>query len=125
VETTQGSPARTKVTDPFEGSDEIRLCVYRVPESEQRGGKPAGDFERGEVLPATRWAAIETALADAGPARDCATPAGRFALLRRADDRYGAIYVELDGCRRILVTPFDGGAQLAQAGDTLVKRLSG
>lgn len=50
--------------------------------------------------------------------------AGPAALLRTADDAGPTIYVELDACRRILLTPQFGVATRAQAGPTLVALLA-
>jgi hypothetical protein len=83
---------------------EVRLCVYRVPPQEQRTGKPAGTFERGGILPPQRWAAIAKAIVAAGPAHACNQAAGAFALLRRTDGTGGEVYVELDGCQRVLAS---------------------
>jgi hypothetical protein len=124
VETTQrgGDDWAAPGAEPLPGG-EIRLCIYRVPESEQRGGKPAGTFERGIVLSANRWASIKKALKQAGPARDCTTPAASFALLRSADGDGATAYVDLDGCRRILVTPLSGPPSLTQGDAALVRLL--
>lgn len=124
VETTQ--PGRTFATagaDPLAGATQVRLCLYRVPAKEQRTGKPAGDFERGGVLAPTRWLAIASTMRGAGPAAACDTPAGAFALLRRADDNGGEVYVELDGCRRIMTNTYDGPPRLQQADAALVALL--
>jgi hypothetical protein len=124
VQTTQGGGEWGVFgRDAFGDDGQIRLCLYRVPDSEQRGGKPAGDFERGSVLSAPQWATIREAMRKAGPARDCTTPAGRFALLRRTDDQFGEIYVELDGCRRIVMFPSNDRPSLAQADAALVQLL--
>jgi hypothetical protein len=93
---------------------EVRVCVYRVPVSERGADKPAGEFESGRPLPA--WPAVRRALATAGPAAACATPATRFAVLRPP---VGEIYVEGDGCRRLLP---DGGS-LQQAPPALLPLL--
>jgi hypothetical protein len=102
---------------------EMRLCLYQVPPSEQGSGKPAGDFERGGVLPAERWTALRTELLAAGPPAPCTAHASRFALFRRTDGRDGEVYVELDGCRRILYTPVEGGTALRQGGPALAAEI--
>jgi hypothetical protein len=110
--------------DPFLGGGyDVRLCVYRVPGSGRGGGKHSGDFDSGGLLPAGRWRAIAKKLAEAEPAEDCDRRAGRFAVLRRADESYGEIYVELDGCRRVLVTPVGISASLVQGDEALVRLL--
>lgn len=123
VETTTGrpgwpAPATVPAVEP------LRLCVYQVPASERGGGKPAGEFAYGGPLTPERQAAVLRALATAGPATTCVTPASRFAVLRPLDGTGGPDrYVELDGCRRILVVPATGGAQLGQGDVTLTELL--
>lgn len=110
--------------DPLAAAARVRVCVYGVPTSEQGGTKPAGRFERGGVLPQERRtvlaAAVTAAVTAAVAAPACATPAGRFAVVSPADGTAGALYVELDGCRRILVEPPGGGAWLGTADATLI-----
>jgi len=101
---------------------EVRLCVYRVPAGEQGTAKPAGTFEHGGLLPAQRRAEIGRALAAALPASDCAKHASRFAILMPIGTNNGEVYVELDGCRRILVPSADARSYLlAQGGDALTQ----
>jgi hypothetical protein len=121
VETSQGAATPGSIgPNLFTPQAQVRLCTYRVPDSEKGGGKPAGEFERGGVLPAPRWADIAAELRAAGPAPACATPAGRFALLRAVDSVGGEIYVELDGCRRIMLVTYPGRPALAAASQTLI-----
>ncbi|MEU7869209.1 hypothetical protein [Dactylosporangium sp. NPDC049140] len=81
----------------------MRLCLYRVPPSEQGSGKPGGDFERGGPLPDQRWTALRAELLTAGATPGpCTTHASRFALFRGPDGRGGEVYAELDGCHRLL-----------------------
>ncbi|MGI5238372.1 hypothetical protein [Dactylosporangium sp. CA-139066] len=88
---------------PFDPpKSDVRLCVYTVPASEQGSAKPAGTFERGGPLPAATWTALRSAMLPAGPARPCPAHASRFALFRPAADNGGEVYVELDGCYRML-----------------------
>jgi hypothetical protein len=108
---------------PFVAGAQVRLCAYRVPASEQGSGKPAGTFEHGGILATQRWAAIANALAAAGGVRECSTHAGRFALLR-SDGTAGEVYVELDGCLRIMATRGNGPPSFAQADAALVELLS-
>ncbi|MBM0231828.1 hypothetical protein JNW91_08130 [Micromonospora sp. STR1_7] len=124
VETTSGRPQPPPSAAAPTGGP-LRLCVYQVPASEQGGGKPAGDFVYGGPLPADRQAGVLRALAGARPAGNCATPASRFAVLRPLNGAGGPDrYVELDGCRRFLVVPPAGGAQLGQ-GDAALAALLG
>ncbi|MGI5211710.1 hypothetical protein [Plantactinospora sp. CA-290183] len=125
VETTIGSPTRAAVgADPLAGLAEVRLCGYRVPPGERGSAKPAGDFAYGEVLPARRRALIGAALSATGPARPCATSASRFALLGPVRGAGGEVYVELDGCQRILVST-DPGTRLGQGDPELAALLGG
>ncbi|KOX10889.1 hypothetical protein ADK66_06870 [Micromonospora sp. NRRL B-16802] len=102
----------------------LRLCVYLVPAHERGGSKPAGDFAYGGALPPDRQANILRALATTRPAKPCGTPASRFAVLRQLDGSGAESYVELDGCRRVLVTPLGGGSRLGQ-GDAALTALLG
>jgi hypothetical protein len=79
---------------------EVRVCFYRVPADQRGNGKPAGEFEKGGRLPAAKWTTVKREVAAAAPAAACATPATRFALVRLPA---GEIYVEADGCRRVLL----------------------
>lgn len=123
VETTSGRPGPpAPATSPVAGP--LRLCVYQVPASERGGGKPAGDFVYGGPLPPERQPGVLRALANRRAVADCATPASRFAVLRPLDGAGGPDrYVELDGCRRFLVVPPAGGAQLGQGDDALAALL--
>ncbi|GAB3944072.1 hypothetical protein [Micromonospora vulcania] len=103
----------------------LRLCVYQVPASEQGSGKPAGDFAYGGPLAPERQAAVLRALAGGRPAAPCTTPASRIAVLRPLDASGGLDrYVELDGCRRFLISPPATGPQLGQ-GDAALAELLG
>ncbi|WP_158566244.1 hypothetical protein [Micromonospora craterilacus] len=95
---------------PADDAD-VRVCVYQVPESEQGGGKPAGDFQSGGELAAGKWTAVKRELTAAGPAAACPTPASRFAVLHLP---IGFVYVEADGCRRALVEAGTGPSALRQ-----------
>ncbi|MFG2045415.1 hypothetical protein [Dactylosporangium sp. NPDC048998] len=109
---------------PFDPpKSEMRLCLYRVPPAEQGSAKPAGDFERGGVLPAQRWTELRQAMLGAGAPSACTAHASRFALLRPTDDTSGEVYVELDGCHRVLLTPGSGGAALRQGDTALADRI--
>ena len=78
----------------------VKACVYRVPPGERGSTKPAGDFTAGGALNAREWAAIRRALPSGTPARPCTAPSDRFAVLSTGGA--GEVYVELDGCRRVL-----------------------
>jgi hypothetical protein len=124
VETAQNSsPRGTTFAYPLAAARQIRLCAYRVPTSEQGSAKPAGTFVYGGVLTPDRRTSIEKSLVANRPVRVCSTPAGRFALLRSVDSIGGEVYLELDGCQRIMATAVNGPAALAQADAALVKLL--
>jgi hypothetical protein len=110
--------------DPLAAAPQVRACVYRVPESERGGGKPAGQFERGGILPMERRAVLTAAIKGTVAAPACTTPAGRFAVVASSDGAGGSVYVELDGCRRILVEPLEGGGWLGTADAALVAVLA-
>ncbi|MEV0809607.1 hypothetical protein [Micromonospora sp. NPDC050200] len=95
---------------PADDAD-ARVCIYRVPEGEQGDAKPAGEFESGGELPAARWTALRQELSTAGPAVTCSTPGSRFAVLHLPA---GLIYVEADGCRRVLIESGNGSGALRQ-----------
>ncbi|GAB3842993.1 hypothetical protein GCM10027610_054670 [Dactylosporangium cerinum] len=101
----------------------MRLCIYTVPASEQGSVKPAGTFERGGVLTAEAWTDLRRRMLDAGPIVPCTAHAGRFALFRPTGGGGGDVYLELDGCRRLM---FDGpaGSVFRQADATLTDRVS-
>jgi hypothetical protein len=89
----KGSPGAPAADDAT-----VSICVYRVPASEQGSGKPAGQFESGGKF--ANWAAVKRELAAATPAAPCTTPADRFAVLHTPA---GDVYVEADGCTRVLI----------------------
>jgi hypothetical protein len=114
-----------KGVNPFAGNVPIRRCVYRVPADQQGTFKPAGTFEDGGILPPDRLALIGQALAAAGPARACSTLGSRFAMLSPGSDRYPAVYVELDGCFRILLYSTASNTGVLAQGDAALARLLG
>ena len=124
VMTQDGSVTPGPIRELRVWADKLRVCVFAVPEAQKRSGKPAGDFVSGGSLAPARRDAVERALLAAGPAVPCDTPAGRFALVSRPDHMHGEIYVELDGCRRILVYPVDGKPLLAQGDAALAALLA-
>ncbi|MEU7905769.1 hypothetical protein [Actinoplanes sp. NPDC049118] len=77
----------------------VRLCIYQVKASGRDSEKPQGTFVSGGLLPPGRWAAVKRTLRTSGKAKTCTTPANRFA---RLETPRGDIYVELDGCRRLV-----------------------
>lgn len=126
VETSSGSGKVGALGgDPFAAATSVRLCVYDVPVAERGSAKPAGTFTHGGPLDATRRGALSALLGDAGPAAvGCHGEATRFALLQSVGGAQALVYVELDGCLRILGHSSDVTAPaLAQAGAALVGML--
>jgi hypothetical protein len=114
-------PPRRALPEPFPAGHQIRLCVYEVSKSEQG----TGNFVHGTVLPADRRTAIGRALRAAGPVASCSGPASRFALLWPTSGGDPETYVELDGCRRVMVVGgvlYPGGPVMAQ-GDAALAEL--
>lgn len=106
--------------EPF-GDDAVLSCTYAVAP----GAEGGGDFVRGGTLARDVSVEVARALA-ASPAatRSCATSSDRYVVLQPV--RGGReVYVELAGCRRVLV-PRDGGPPLlAEAEPALVRLLTG
>ncbi|WP_330186126.1 hypothetical protein KZZ52_40590 [Dactylosporangium sp. AC04546] len=110
----------------------VRLCVYAVPAGEQGSAKPGGQFDRGAVLPAATWAAIRAALPQPGSATAplqapaaCTVHASRFAMLAPATAAgTPQVFVELDGCHRVLYVPATSKPTLAQGSPDLVRLLT-
>jgi hypothetical protein len=96
-----GSPPPTSIiTYGLPWGMSVQLCVYRVPAAEQGSARPGGVFLTGTSLSLEQWRPISELLPGDARAKACTTPAGRFALLRLAETE--EIYVELDGCHRLL-----------------------
>ncbi len=111
-----GSAAPAGTADALAKASGGKVCVYRIDE---RGQTPSGSFLSGRALRGAEWAAVVRAL-DATPrlTAACATPGTRFAVvLTQGPD---PAYVELDGCRRVLLP---GGGGLRRAPDALVRLL--
>jgi hypothetical protein len=91
-------------TDPFTGKRPLRLCRYHVSASDRRSEKAQGDFVAGGLLPASQAEAVVRALLSSAVAvAGCNRRAETFALLWRSDQKSPQVYVELDGCRRVLI----------------------
>ncbi|HEX8631225.1 MAG TPA: hypothetical protein VF755_23955 [Catenuloplanes sp.] len=120
-----GGVTFNRLTDaPRWAGKQVRLCTYRVPAKEKGLGKPTGQLTRGAVLPADRTGEIEKALKAAGAARTCGKHASQFAVLAAADGSSETVYVELDGCQRILVDGPSGRPALGQGGAALTGLLN-
>ncbi|MEU4565031.1 hypothetical protein [Micromonospora sp. NPDC023956] len=100
---------------PFRSSDPVRLCGYRVSADKSGPADPVGDFAYGRTLSPQQRTSVERALTTLPPAADCVGSAHRFAVLANPNGVGGAVYIELDHCRRVLVSPLYGTPTLAQA----------
>ncbi|MEU8611744.1 hypothetical protein AB0C29_27540 [Actinoplanes sp. NPDC048791] len=117
---TKGEPA--VVPAGFDGPVQVRLCAYRVPADQQRTGKPAGEFASGRYLSEQQWAAVRKEVEAAAPAPACTSPASEFVVLHLGS---GQLYVERDGCRRLLAQAADGRDTIRQASPKLLALLAG
>jgi hypothetical protein len=114
----------TTVGPLFGDRSPARLCVYRVPASEQRSKHPTGEFHYGGLLSADQGAAIDTAVRNAPRANAaCTKPTSRFAVLRATTGEEAA-HVELDGCRRVSITPVNAPPSLQQATSAVLAMLT-
>ncbi|HEY5821338.1 MAG TPA: hypothetical protein VIT20_05150 [Propionibacteriaceae bacterium] len=123
VETSDGAvTGETIRTDPFGGS-EVGVCLYDVPDEEASADSPTGEFRAGRKLDQEMSKDVVAALigSKAAPA-DCSKRASGFAVLRSSRGE-PTVYVELDGCQRIL-TDGGQGPTLAQASPTLVRTIT-
>ena len=117
-----GTSGEAAVIPPgLDGPVQARLCVYRVPVEQQRTGKPAGEFVSGRYLSDAQWARVRRGFESAASAPPCTTPAGRFAVVHIGA---GELYVELDGCRRLLAPAADGRQTLRHAAPELIALLT-
>ena len=91
------------------------LCVYAIDDRET----PAGTFVSGRPLRRAAWGAVVEAM-DAAPRADgaCTTVGSRFALVMTPG--WEPAYVELDGCRRVLLP----GGGFRRATPALVRLLT-
>jgi hypothetical protein len=107
---------------PFAKGVALRVCVYAVPASEQRKAKPAGTLVSGGAVTADFAEPFAYHFGQAGRAAPCDTPASRFALVRQWKDAGIGAYVELDGCRRVMVSSGGDAADLSlgQADDIIL-----
>lgn len=124
VETTDGHPVVKSA--PMPPNQAMRLCTFSVPAKERGTSKPGGAFVSGRVLTAAEFGPLRSAIGAAGPAVACSTHAGKFALIRRATDNGGLVYIELDGCRRImteLITEDGLGSNVLSQGDAALTAL--
>ncbi|UQU66865.1 hypothetical protein COUCH_11595 [Couchioplanes caeruleus] len=101
----------------------LRLCVYRVPVDQRGTDEPVGDFQYGGSVAANRSAAIDAAVRDAPRADpDCAEPVSRFAVLYARGKE--AVFVELDGCRRVSINTVNAAPSLQQGTAALMALLN-
>lgn len=135
VETTGSGGPRPAATraDPFTGSGRLRVCVYTVPAAESGGSKPAGTFTRGGVLSGAARVRLGSLLTGLPAAAPCTQETTRFAVISRTRPGWGStVYLELNGCRRVMVeTTVKSGAYakdvttLAQASAPLTAAVNG
>jgi hypothetical protein len=77
----------------------VRACTYRIVD---RSETPQGDFVSGGRIEGKAWQEVRWALEAAPPApATCAGLGQRFQVLTA--DQGEAVYLELDGCRRVLL----------------------
>jgi hypothetical protein len=108
--------------DPF-GGRALRACVYEVPAADRGSDAPPGEFVTGHRLgTGERSAVVGALLAAPATSRGCGTANARFASLA-AESGGPTLFVELDGCRRIVSE--NGSTPVARAGDDLVSLLAG
>jgi len=115
----QSAPPTSVITYGLPSGLPVRLCVYGVPPGEQGSTRPGGVFVTGAGLALEQWASISSLLPEDAPAKPCTIPAGRFALVRLGENE--DIYVELDGCHRLLSRA--SGNILSQASGPLIAAL--
>jgi len=118
--------AADSTADPFARGSAVRACAYRVPAFEVGSDGSVGTFERGAVLTGARRSRLGTLLATGRSAGGCSTVATRFEVLQPAGGQGPTVYVELDGCRRVLTETVVGSretARLARASQALLDLL--
>lgn len=77
----------------------VKACTYTVVD---RSETPTGSFVSGRTIDGKAWQTVRRALEAAPPApRACAGLGQRFTVL--SADPGGEVYLELDGCRRVLL----------------------
>jgi hypothetical protein len=106
VETSAGGDGTVVATraDPFAGVSQLRVCLFAVPTGQLGGIKPAGTFTRGGMVSGASRRKLGSLLATLPAAAPCAKEATRFAVLTRTNiGQDPTVYVELDGCHRVLV----------------------
>lgn len=96
--TRRNDPTRTAAPTAVPTPDApVKICIFRVPASEQGSPKPGADYESSRTLTSAQWNAVRKELAEAGPPAACTVPASRIAVFD------GGTVAELDGCRMVLV----------------------
>ena len=115
----RSAPPTASITYGLPSGLPVRLCVYGVPPGERGSARPGGVFVTSTGLTLEQWASISSLLPENAPAKPCTIPAGRFALVRLGENE--DIYVELDGCHRLLSRA--GGNILSQASGPLIAAL--
>ncbi|GLW35010.1 hypothetical protein [Actinoplanes regularis] len=104
---------RESTVPPLPEDVAVRRCVYEVPTGKRGSAEPAGDFRFGGLLAADDWTAIRAEIEASAPGTGtCATPASSFAVFHLEAGAH--VYVEADGCRRILIEPANGAGVYRQ-----------
>ncbi|WP_143728448.1 hypothetical protein [Micromonospora cremea] len=93
-------------------------CRYHRPNRWQGTATVVAEFERGGQVPPNRLAELHGRLASSTPAEPCTTHATRFVSLSEVVDRGEYVYIEVDGCMRML-TVVTGLHVLTQADSEL------
>lgn len=108
--------------DPF-GGRPLKVCVFEVPEPDRGTDAPPGRFVSGRAIDDQERSTVVTALlATPETSPRCGRADARFASLA-APGGGPTLFVELDGCRRVVS---DGEATpVTRAGDALVALLAG
>jgi len=89
--------------DPFPVAAPVRACEYEVGPTEFGQQKPGGEFTAGRVVTGADRRHLGELLGGAPAADGCTVEATRFAVLTTPGRTDPVVYVELDGCRRLLI----------------------
>ncbi|WP_089019374.1 hypothetical protein [Micromonospora coriariae] len=93
------------------------VCRYRMSDTRQ-GDPTIAEFERGSKVPSDRVAELNGRLVWSTPAKPCTAHATRFVSLSAVVNRGDYVYIEVDGCMRML-TVVGGIHVLTQADSDL------
>jgi hypothetical protein len=114
--------------DPL-GASPVSRCRYAVPAGERpdtaAGEVASGTFVAGGRMSGDQLRAVLRALRRSSAAPMPCRERGRQFVVLQGSKTAAAVTVELDGCRRVLVVPGSGSAQLAQGTTELARLLAG